>query len=166
MVALEYAEVNKILDYDPETGIFKRLVKTCNSAKVGELNPCVGSGGYQIITIFNKRFLAHRLAWLLFYKEMPKGHIDHIDGNGLNNKIENLRLATQSENMQNKKTPSNNKSGYKGVSFCNMTKKWVARIRIPSGKYANLGRYENPLEAHLFYISNAIRYYGQFARMQ
>lgn len=57
--------------------------------------------GYRRIMLDYKMYLAHRIIWLLHYKEWPKGFIDHIDGNPRNNKLENLRDVSHSENMFN-----------------------------------------------------------------
>ena len=70
--------------------------------------------------------------------------VDHIDGNGLNNTLSNLRSASRSENAQNKLKPyTQNKSGILGVSFCNTTKKWQAQVQVnktlhPLGKFKTI----------------------------
>lgn len=84
---------------------------------------------YVHIIIDNKAYKAHRLAWLLFHGAWPDGQIDHIDGDSSNNRIDNLRTATCSQNMCNKGRYSNNTSGCKGVSFVPSTKKWRARLQ-------------------------------------
>lgn len=57
--------------------------------------------GYRRIMLDYKMYLAHRIVWLLHHKEWPQNHIDHIDGNPRNNKVENLRDVTRSENLLN-----------------------------------------------------------------
>lgn len=80
----------------------------------------------------------------------PPCDVDHVNNNGLDNRKLNLRLATRSQNAFNTKIKSSNTSGYKGVSFCKLTGKWVARIRL-DGTYKNLGRFDTPEKAHEAY---------------
>lgn len=94
---------------------------------------------------------SHRIAWLLFYGEWPENIIDHIDGDGLNNRIKNLADKTYSGNSRNQKIRKNNKSGVMGVRF-NETKrgkpKWEARICV-DGKKKRLGFFDTFDEAIL-----------------
>jgi hypothetical protein len=69
-----------------------------------------------------------------------KNQIDHIDGNGLNNKKNNLRICSHSTNLRNCKTPSTNTSGYKGVCWHN--NRWEARMKV-NGKIINFGNFNN-----------------------
>jgi hypothetical protein len=88
--------------------------------------------------------------------------VDHIDGNRLNNQRSNLRLATSSQNKINRGPRSDNKSGYKGVSWHKQRNKWTARIMV-NGFYKHLGLFdeiENAVEA---YNQAATKYYGSFA---
>lgn len=97
---------------------------------------------------------------------IPKGFlIDHIDGNSLNNRRSNLRLATRQENNRNRKKSKNNTSGYKGVCFDKYKKKWVATIGV-DGKVIWLGRFKTPELAYEAYCEAAIKYHGEFARLE
>lgn len=94
--------------------------------------------------------------------------VDHIDNNSLNNKRSNLRLATNSQNMQNQKAHSDSKCKLKGVAYCSTkkdAKKWKAAIKV-NGKTKNLGYFLTPEEAHSRYREAAIEYYGEFARFE
>ena len=91
-------------------------------------------------------------------------HVDHRDGNGLNNTRANLRIATHTQNMQNRKRHKNNKSGYKGV-YRRRSGKWRAAIRV-NGKYISLGSFDTPEEAYAAYCKAAIQYHGEFARFE
>lgn len=88
--------------------------------------------------------------------------IDHIDGNGLNNCRSNLRVCSHAENIRNRKTHKNNKSGYKGV--CRDKTRWRSRIAI-NGKVIPLGGYRTALEAAQAYNDAAPRFHGEFARL-
>jgi hypothetical protein len=87
---------------------------------------------------------------------------DHKNGNSLDCRLSNLRQATRSQNANNSRRPSNNKSGFKGVSLVKRTRKWRAEIKV-SGKTIYLGSYTTPEEAHTVYISAASRLQGEFA---
>lgn len=89
-------------------------------------------------------------------------HIDHEDGNKLNNHRYNLRPATYSQNLANSKRRSDNTSGFKGVGFYKNYQKWTARIRV-KGKSIHLGYFNSPKEAHKAYCEAAIKYFGKFA---
>lgn len=140
------------LDYNPQTGVFTRKVHLSNFAKnkktIGKYYK-----GYHYISVLNKQYLAHRLAWLYVTGEWPKNHIDHIDGNRANNKFDNLRDVTNAENHQNiYKANSNNKNGLLGASQSNKRyKKYQARIKHNYKTYC-LGTYDTPEEAHLAYV--------------
>jgi hypothetical protein len=93
----------------------------------------------------------------------PQEMADHIDGNSLNNRRCNLRLATHSQNMRNRKRPVNNTSGYKGVAYRKDVHKWIAYITV-SKKLKHLGYFNTPEEAHEAYCEAAKEHYGEFAR--
>lgn len=89
--------------------------------------------------------------------------VDHVDGDGLNNRRKNLRHATQLENNRNQKRRNDNTSGLKGVSWNKRDKKWRAAISV-LGRTKNLGYFDTPEEAHAAYCIAAIDLHGQFAR--
>lgn len=86
--------------YNPETGEFVRAFSK-RPQFVGKKTGCVSKSGYVVISIKNKVYYAHRLAWLYVYGEIPRGQIDHVNQDKTDNSIKNLRQATSSENMQN-----------------------------------------------------------------
>lgn len=80
--------------------------------------------------------LVHRIIWCLLHGSIPEDlTIDHIDGNGLNNSVINMRLVDKPANNRNQKLRNTNKSGVQGVSLRKDTGKWSARIRDNNGKY-------------------------------
>jgi len=85
--------------------------------------------GYEMVGINHKTYLTHRIIFMIHHGFLPK-YIDHIDGNSLNNKIENLREATLSQNQYNSKIPKNNTSGVKGVNWDKDHSKWRARVIV------------------------------------
>lgn len=92
-------------------------------------------------------------------------HVDHINGDGLDNRRSNLRLCTNAENRLNSKIYRNNTSGAKGVSRCQKTGKWYARIAI-QGKRVQLGRFETVSQAAAAYSVAAVSLHGDFRRQQ
>jgi hypothetical protein len=92
----------------------------------------------------------------------PKIEVDHKDGNGLNNRRENLRLATHAQNMSSTGMRKGNTSGYKGVSWHKKAHKWAARIQVNS-KGLHLGLFFTIEEAALAYDAAALLYHGEFA---
>lgn len=88
--------------------------------------------------------------------------VDHINGNRLDNRKSNLRAATNAQNNQNKRSPRNNRSGYKGVSWCKERNKWAAQIQV-NGRQKNLGRFDNVEDAIRAYDEAARKLHGEFA---
>jgi hypothetical protein len=106
--------VDAILAYDPVTGSFHRKVDR-KRWKAGEITTGAKVNGYIYIGIDTDRYVAHRLAWLLMTGTEPVTEIDHINGARSDNRWENLRLASHSENGRNKGALKNSKTGVKGV---------------------------------------------------
>lgn len=92
-------------------------------------------------------------------------YCDHINCNSLDNRRENLRLATKAENLRNTRKYKNNKSGYKGVFFEKRTGKYIVHIMV-NRKYLHLGCFNDPKEAHDVYCEAALKYFGEFARFE
>ena len=90
--------------------------------------------------------------------------VDHINGDGLDNRRDNLRVASPSENSRNQRRKSSNKSGFKGVCWHKYTKKWTARITV-EGKQKSLGYFDTPEDAYEAYCKEAIEKYGKYARL-
>lgn len=105
--------------------------------------------GYVEIRLLNKNWKAHRLIWLYFYGNLPKGSLDHINGIRNDNRIENLRLATTRENGQNRKE---HRCGKLVGTKKTTSGKWVARIKI-NNKSIYLGTYLTQEEAHEAYLN-------------
>lgn len=89
--------------------------------------------------------------------------IDHANGDGLDNRRENLRFCTYTQNAQNSRIRKDNKSGYKGV-YLHLPGRWRSRIKV-DGRYICLGVYKNPEEAAEAYRRAAQKYFGEFARL-
>lgn len=161
--------LKSILDYDPETGIFRRKYrrdrgKDWNARFSGKI---VGgkSVGRVRITLSNRHYLAHRLAWFYMTGNWPKEQIDHINLNPSDNRFVNLREATHSQNMMNTGLRADNVAGLKGVSWRKDKKKWGARIRF-NGVRKKLGYFDDPEAAYRAYCEAAAKYHGDFSRTE
>lgn len=156
------ARLKELLHYDPETGVFTRRL-TNRRWKEGTVAGCWSEPAGWVIRVDDNLYLAHRLAWLFMTGDWPKNEIDHIDVSRRNNRWENLREATGSQNKANKHKQSNNTSGFKGVSFQKGIDKYRARIRA-HGRSRSLGCFDNPQDAHAAYVAAASGIWGEFAR--
>jgi hypothetical protein len=155
--------VQQLLDYDPATGLFRWKIQRGTRA-AGAQAGSVNRSGYVVIQINNERSKAHRIAWLLLTKTDPGSlQIDHMNGNKTDNRACNLRLASVSQNLCNKKRQANNTSGYKGVCYHKITGKWAARIRL-NKCLRHLGLFPTPELAHMAYAKAAAELHGDFAR--
>jgi hypothetical protein len=143
MITQEY--LKECVTYNPGTGVFvwlnrplihfKNIIahRAFNSMYAGKEAGSDKADGrivYRQIGIDGFRYLSHRLAWLLVYGELPKQSIDHIDGNGLNNTIDNLRDVSRQENHRNTRLPSNSTSGVIGVHWLKKNQRWLAHITV------------------------------------
>lgn len=159
--------LREVLDYNPETGVFTRRITTGSRAKAGDVAGCEWTDRrgrkYLCIRLDGKLHRNHRLAWLWVHGKWPEHYIDHIDGDGLNNRLSNLRQATHSQNLCNRPKPASNSSGYKGVCWSKPAQKWQAQIFI-NGKAKYLGLYETAEDAHAAYQRAAPKYHGEFAQ--
>lgn len=165
MAVLTHERLLEVLNYDPETGLFRWRIAVSNSVKIGAIAGSVDNNGYRRMCIDGRRnYLAHRLAWFYVHGEWPTESLDHIDCNKINNAIANLRPASTAENLRNRGKNRNNKSGYKGVCFDRRDQRWRATIRVDR-KLKHIGYFKDPADAHRAYEAAAAKYHGQFARI-
>lgn len=134
-----------------KNGEFIRLVKTGQSTKVGDIAGGPNPDGYQRVKISGKTYLTHRLVWLYETGSWPINELDHINGNKQDNRIENLRDVTRSENLQNLYRPTRgNPSGFLGVSI--RKGMYCARIRT-NGVLSYIGTFSTPEQASSAYLA-------------
>lgn len=118
--------------------------------KTGKVAGCVNTRGYRMIKFKNQNYLGHRLVWYFYYGNWPRQDIDHIDGNKLNNEINNLRDVSTSDNCGNQVKHRNGK--LVGCYFHRQSKLWHSSIR-KEGKVISLGYFKTELEAHKMYVN-------------
>ena len=155
----------ELLSYDEATGefVWRRSKKgIVAGAKAGSPTQF----GYVTIRVDYKAYQAHVLAWLMTHGARPDCDIDHIDGDRMNNRLSNLRLASRQQNNGNARLSKANTSGFKGVTRYNAkprTKPWIAQITV-NGKRKGLGYFATPEEAHEAYAAAAVQAFGEYAR--
>lgn len=122
--------LKEICTYDPQTGEFIGIINRGKAYKAGTVMGYPDSDGYLVATIDNHPHKLHRLAWLYVHGSCPSGQIDHKNGVRTDNRLDNLRLATASEQAFNKPVSRISKSGVKGVFYVPRNGKWRARVKI------------------------------------
>ena len=154
------------LRYDPNTGklYWTGINRHATRAVPGREAGYLSNNGYIEIRYKGKNLRAHRVAWFLYTGNDPGNmSIDHVNGDPQDNRINNLRLATPTENSRNRsKKKIGSSSRYKGVTWYARYNKWLAQIRV-EGKATYIGYYSTELEAHKAYCEVAAQMFGQFA---
>jgi hypothetical protein len=153
-----------VVSYDPETGFFARTSSKNCPWTVGKRAGHVTPKGYRIIFVAGTSYMEHRLAWILEHGAIPCGlTIDHINGDKADNRLINLRLATDCQNSYYRPRKSNNRSGCKGV-YMRKNGKYRAAITVEKQRI-NLGTFETKEEAYKVYCEAAVRLHGDFAQL-
>jgi hypothetical protein len=157
------------VSYDPETGEFRWKPLPPTTVAARSRNARCGSGRadrqdrdrYRVIKIDHQTYAAHRLAWLYMTGEWPALEIDHANLNKSDNRWQNLRLATRSQNQANRAVRAVNKTGFKGVH--QKGRKYVAQLTFQQ-RVIYLGQHDTPEAAFAAYSEASERYHGAFAR--
>ncbi len=156
---MTYDEAHRLFEY--RDGALYWRVKPCRRDPVGMKAGYVDSRGYATVVYKRKRHYLHRVVYLMHNGVLPS-EVDHIDGDKTNNRVENLRACTHSQNGQNRFVQSNSKSQVKNVSWSSARKKWVVYASI-NGKNTNFGGYEDIDLAELVAAEVRSKYHGVFA---
>lgn len=168
-------ELRKVLDYEPETGLLRwkrrplemfktpRSWKLWNAKHAGKIAFTAIIGGYLVGTFKKHIERAHVIGWVIFHGRWPEDQLDHINRCRTDNRLENLREATQSQNMFNRQANKTNPTGLKGVHFCKRNGKFSAAIRKDNEQHW-LGYHNTAEAAHAAYAEACNRLHGEFAR--
>lgn len=151
--------VSEYLSYEPQTGILRWRKSTYRRGRPGDIAGAIRAG-HRTVNLLGRRYVATHLIWLLMTGEWPPNQIEHRNNDGTDDRWDNLRPATQTQNTYNNSIRRDNTSGYKGVHPYRRgnSSRWVAQI----GKQ-HLGYFNAAEEAARAYDEAAAEAYGEFA---
>lgn len=158
------SRLHYLFDYEVDSGRFIRKIKTAGRVRVGDNAGTRHNKGYWLIMVDGVLYLRHRLAWLYVTGEWPEHEVDHVDMDRANDAWSNLRAATASENQSNRRIRPDNKIGLKGVSRASRTTFWSSVSH--QGKTTYLGTTTCPAAAHLRYVVEADKLFGEYSRVR
>tara|TARA_R110000868_G_scaffold208946_2_gene458505 strand:- start:270 stop:803 length:534 start_codon:yes stop_codon:yes gene_type:complete len=162
-------QLHDMLKYNPDTGEFiwreraedfpspLSAIRSFNSRCAGKLVYQEGHKGYRRIKLLSKRYKSHRLAWAIHHGDWPKDQIDHINGVRSDNRIDNLREASQTDNARNTRIPATNMSGVIGIRWNKIIFRWVATIGV-NNVNVHLGSFKDFEEAVSVRRSAEVKY--------
>jgi hypothetical protein len=155
---------NEVFDYVNGELYWKHKTISRNRvSKKGGLKAGYTTHGYLRLQVDKVKYYNHQIIFLMHNGYIPDC-IDHIDGNTLNNSIENLRVANKSSNACNSKMREDNTSGHRNVVWHKKSNKWAARVQINS-KSKHLGVFDD-FEFACFVADEArLKYHGDFVRL-
>jgi hypothetical protein len=158
--ALPLEKLRDILHYNPATGVFV-WKQTMNPAAVaGQVAGCITHASpYINFNIGDKLYQGHRLAWFYVHGVWPEHDIRHINKNGHDNRIANLKEITNAQIVLSFPLRRNNTSGYKGVSFHKKTRRWLASLHTKE-RWLYLGLFDTKEEAYEAYCKAGSQMYG------
>jgi hypothetical protein len=155
-------ELKSLVSYDPLTGEFTTLVRRSFRTWVGKRTGTTMCNGYIKITLGYRQYLAHRLAWFYTHGEWPQCELDHKNLIVSDNRIENLRCATDGQNKYNRKKSKLNTSGIKGVQWSKQRNRWQAVLR-QNNKCIHCGFFHNIEDAKKAVRNKRVELHGEFA---
>ena len=159
-----YKTINNYPNY-----LISNLGNVLNKKSGKFLSPVLDKDGYQVVVLSNNGITTtmkvHRLVAKAFNKNPENNQlVDHIDNNRTNNKADNLRWVTSSQNNMNRSISSTNTSGYKGVCFDKFNNNWKAYIKM-NEREINIGNYKTKEEAAEARKLKAMELFGEFTNI-
>lgn len=161
MIPLTQERLKSVLHYQPESGLFFWVNPPKGHPRLRNRTAGGITTGYVMIKIDGRKHKAHRLAWLYVHGSWPNGDLDHRNGCPLDNRISNLRIATNPQNQANRRRDTG-KALPKGVRLL-PSGQYQARIRV-KGKPICLGTHKTIQQAQAAYAAASITHYGEFSR--
>lgn len=171
--SIEY--LRQILTYDPVNGwliwnrrsadlfTWPRICNSWNAKYAGTRAGALANDGYRKLTIKYKTYLEHRVIFSLVHGIDIENEIDHINCDRADNRIENLRLATKSEQCVNNSGQKRRRSQYKGAYINSVKSQRKFRSSISfGGKTFYLGVFETAEDAHAAYCAAGMKLHGEF----
>lgn len=151
--------LRELLSYDPETGDFRWLIPAKGRRPIAGGKNAVG---YILITILGKQYYAHRLVWFYVHGVWPKEFIDHINGKTDDNRLCNLREATNSQNNMNRRKYPPNSTGFRGVALDKRRGTYHAQISLHN-RNIRVGPFATAEAAYQRYLILIKEVQGEFA---
>jgi len=138
--------LKELLHYDECTGHFTWAIDIGRRVKAGDTAGCIDGLGYSAIGIDGRKYKAHRLAFMYVNGRFPVGQADHINHIKTDNRWENLRDVSRSDNCKNRGLLRSNTSGITGVVCHKSSCRWQAQI-MHDGRNVHLGLFTNKSDA-------------------
>lgn len=156
------AELHRLFDYCPVTGVLIWKVKPCPRMPAGVVAGGPNTRGYWQVRVGERKLKVHRIIFAMWHGYWPSKNVDHINGVTSDNRIENLRDASQLQNNWNRRNQQNSTTGIKGVCRESGTEKWRARIHS-KGARLYLGCFSNLEDAERAVRAKRVELHGVFA---
>lgn len=153
-------ELREYLDYEPETGVLRWKKRPGRRVFVGDIAGHTMGDGYLMVTLRAVGLMQHRVAFALHNGRWPTPLCDHIDGDKTNNRADNLRECSASENQQNRGVPRNSSTGVKGVR--RLAGGYLATVVISHRAHTKWFRRLEDAAAHVKQLREQL--HGDFAR--
>ena len=155
-------QAREMFFYCPDEGRLFRRIRSGTTGRKGEMAGSLRKSGYRSVHVNGRLYVEHRLIWLWWYGEWPRVQIDHANGIRDDNRVSNLRLATNAENQRNAGVRRDNRLGVKGVHKAG--NRYRALISV-NGKQRHLGYYQSIDAAREAYNRASTELHGQFSRL-
>lgn len=161
MTAEIYKRMKEYLRYEPDSGRFIWIKSPSANVNVGAIAGGPDAGGYWRISLLGKFHSAHRLVFLYLNGEMPKGEVDHINGDKADNRLANLRICERGQNCQNVRVRKDNRLGIKGLRI---TKSGTIEAQVIARKQRHSKTFSTIEEAQSWLTQKREEVHGNFAR--
>ncbi len=165
-LSLTADRARSLFSYDAVTGILRWRTRRGGKIPHDLTAGYVDHEGYRVVCVDGVNHRAHRVIWLMVHGQWPSAMLDHENGHRSDNKLTNLREATNAQNQMNKKARTTGASGFKGVSIIRRRGRVQFRASVRyDGKTHVSGYFDTPEAAYEHYSREAVRVFGKFAKI-